>query len=291
MNTQTSHAFLSDTQLVDKVHKILGALAMIRSHLTLVSPVSPLGSKLEVLIGRISSIEIADSKGLRDGLIEARGILFIIMGMKDLSQDALDAYLRFTDPLIESLATRTHAPVHAEVSEGRGVMAQSLTKDFITKLKDQESFFSDTPHTYIQTHATSLVSDTATSCDTVETQNSVPISVIREEVVREVVAPKVIVPKKIMTQAPVKVAIASVTPKTPPEVKSSAPVTHTFHSNERSQKILSMLSSKGKLGIKDISSALENVSEKTVQRELISLIVARKIRREGDRRWALYALA
>ncbi len=41
-------------------------------------------------------------------------------------------------------------------------------------------------------------------------------------------------------------------------------------------------------GIKDVSTVIRNVSEKTIQRELMALIDAGVVRKEGERRWSTY---
>lgn len=59
----------------------------------------------------------------------------------------------------------------------------------------------------------------------------------------------------------------------------------------RKDAILSVLRSKGPSYIKDISTVIRDVSEKTIQRELATLVSEGRITRTGDRRWTTYALA
>lgn len=59
----------------------------------------------------------------------------------------------------------------------------------------------------------------------------------------------------------------------------------------RSQNVLSIIRGKGgKATIKDISTLIRGVSEKTVQRELSALVASGALRREGQRRWSSYVL-
>ncbi len=58
----------------------------------------------------------------------------------------------------------------------------------------------------------------------------------------------------------------------------------------RREAILDVLKSKGQAYIKDISSAIRGVSEKTIQRELQVLIGEGRAGRRGQRRWTLYFL-
>ncbi len=58
----------------------------------------------------------------------------------------------------------------------------------------------------------------------------------------------------------------------------------------RKNVIIDMLKKKGGLGIKDFVQVIPGVSEKTIQRELLSLVAKGSIRKEGDRRWSRYFL-
>jgi len=58
----------------------------------------------------------------------------------------------------------------------------------------------------------------------------------------------------------------------------------------RREKILSMFSVGSGHSVKDISIALPDISEKTVQRELNSLVEKNVLYKEGDRRWTKYFL-
>lgn len=58
----------------------------------------------------------------------------------------------------------------------------------------------------------------------------------------------------------------------------------------RKEAIVSVLKSRGPSYIKDISSVIRNVSEKTIQRELQVLISEGTVSKTGDRRWTTYRL-
>lgn len=60
--------------------------------------------------------------------------------------------------------------------------------------------------------------------------------------------------------------------------------------NERREAILSVLQAKGPSYIKDLSTVIRDVSEKTIQRELQALVQEGKVSRSGERRWTTYAL-
>ena len=61
--------------------------------------------------------------------------------------------------------------------------------------------------------------------------------------------------------------------------------------NDRRDAILSVLGSKGPSYIKDISMVIRDVSEKTIQRELQTLVSEGLVERTGERRWTTYELA
>ncbi len=59
---------------------------------------------------------------------------------------------------------------------------------------------------------------------------------------------------------------------------------------DRDEKVLSVIRDKGVVSIKDITSVIFDVSEKTIQRTLQTLIDKGQIKKEGERRWAKYRL-
>lgn len=60
---------------------------------------------------------------------------------------------------------------------------------------------------------------------------------------------------------------------------------------DRRGAILAIIKDKRTVNIKDISTILKDISEKTVQRELASLIESGFVVRQGERRWSTYSLA
>ena len=61
--------------------------------------------------------------------------------------------------------------------------------------------------------------------------------------------------------------------------------------NGRQSVILNLLKKKGEIMIKDVSPLIEGVSEKTIQRELLTLVKSGILRKEGEKRWSKYFLA
>ncbi|TSC64062.1 MAG: Uncharacterized protein G01um101491_376 [Parcubacteria group bacterium Gr01-1014_91] len=59
---------------------------------------------------------------------------------------------------------------------------------------------------------------------------------------------------------------------------------------DRSNAVLSVIKNKGTASIKDISTLVRGVSEKTIQRELAALIGAGVVLKHGERRWSTYSL-
>ncbi len=62
-------------------------------------------------------------------------------------------------------------------------------------------------------------------------------------------------------------------------------------SNDRKDSIISMLKKDSNLTIKDFAKVIKDCSEKTIQRELISLVKKGIIKRIGERRWSTYSLS
>ena len=59
---------------------------------------------------------------------------------------------------------------------------------------------------------------------------------------------------------------------------------------DRRDAILSIIKNKGTASIKDISTHVRGVSEKTIQRELATLISEGEVSKQGERRWSTYSL-
>lgn len=59
---------------------------------------------------------------------------------------------------------------------------------------------------------------------------------------------------------------------------------------DRRDAILSVIKNKGTASIKDISTLVRAVSEKTIQRELSMLIGLGVVKKQGERRWSTYSL-
>lgn len=76
-----------------------------------------------------------------------------------------------------------------------------------------------------------------------------------------------------------------------PVVKDNkGPVSDKAENTSRRTAILDVLKTKGPVHIKEISTVIRGVSEKTIQRELALLVAEGTIKRAGDRRWTTYSL-
>ncbi len=64
----------------------------------------------------------------------------------------------------------------------------------------------------------------------------------------------------------------------------------TPRNESRRESVLAVVRQKGKVYIKDVSTVMRNVSEKTVQRELSALVKEGILSKQGERRWTLYSL-
>ena len=59
----------------------------------------------------------------------------------------------------------------------------------------------------------------------------------------------------------------------------------------RQDIIIDLLKKNSNLTIKDFVKVIKNCSEKTIQRELISLVKKGVIKKQGERRWSTYSLS
>lgn len=65
----------------------------------------------------------------------------------------------------------------------------------------------------------------------------------------------------------------------------------TSKTSSRREAVLAVIRSKGSAYIKDVSTVIRNVSEKTIQRELVAMVEDGTLIRSGERRWTSYSLA
>ena len=61
--------------------------------------------------------------------------------------------------------------------------------------------------------------------------------------------------------------------------------------SKRKQAIIKFIKDKKQVMVKDISFFIKDYSEKTIQRDLISLVKAGVLKKEGERRWSRYMIA
>lgn len=59
---------------------------------------------------------------------------------------------------------------------------------------------------------------------------------------------------------------------------------------DRTESIINLLKKSSNLTIKDFTQVIKDCSEKTIQRDLISLVEKGIVKREGERRWSTYSL-
>ncbi len=89
----------------------------------------------------------------------------------------------------------------------------------------------------------------------------------------------------------VSVEATSQTSLSAPKTLENSPLNATLKKSSRQNTILSIIKKKGEVTIKDVSEVIKNCSEKTLQRELNSLLSGGSIKRTGERRWSKYSLA
>ena len=91
--------------------------------------------------------------------------------------------------------------------------------------------------------------------------------------------------------------VAPIVPVTPPVKKQSATPTSSPSARidvareARQTRILKLVKDRREVAIKDIVEHFPELSEKTIQRELLSFITSGVLKKTGDRRWSRYSLA
>ncbi len=61
--------------------------------------------------------------------------------------------------------------------------------------------------------------------------------------------------------------------------------------NNRTEEVLKVVRLKGEVSVKDICENISDCSEKTIQRELLSLVEKGLLKKTGEKRWSKYSLA
>ena len=92
-------------------------------------------------------------------------------------------------------------------------------------------------------------------------------------------------------QSGIKDNLAVVAKEKDSPVKSETSHRIVKDKNSRQEIILSMLKTGAKLTIKDFARNIKDCSDKTIQRELISMVTSGVLKKEGERRWSKYFLA
>lgn len=59
---------------------------------------------------------------------------------------------------------------------------------------------------------------------------------------------------------------------------------------DRKEKIVLLIKSKGQVSIKDITNEFKDISEKTIQRDLMRLIKDGVLEKKGEKRWSVYSV-
>ena len=73
-----------------------------------------------------------------------------------------------------------------------------------------------------------------------------------------------------------------------PSAKSSE--SPAIRRGSRQERILEVLKTKKQVTVKDVAEVVTDCSEKTIQRELASLVQSGVLNKEGERRWSTYSL-
>ncbi len=92
--------------------------------------------------------------------------------------------------------------------------------------------------------------------------------------------------------APIQNSKFNIQNSTPTPIRNSIfDIQSSVTLSPRSTRILKLIKDNREVSIKDIATHFPELSEKTIQRELVSLTETNVLKKSGDRRWSRYALA
>ena len=168
--------------------------------------------------------------------------------------------------LSDGLATLQYALVGLEstirIAEAAGVVPENIAHLLYEQMIGVERYLR---HNYMKEESVNL-GDTAALPDPRGGKRSTPRPL-----------QKVIVPRRRPVQIPAG------------DISSDAYFVYS-QLTDRSERIKTVLEAKPQATIKDISEIITDVSEKTIQRELNSLIEKGQVIRDGERRWSRYSV-
>ena len=85
-------------------------------------------------------------------------------------------------------------------------------------------------------------------------------------------------------------ALKNSSPRERGQISKKTQEPYKGHLKDRREAVLSVIRDKDRASIKDISTIIRGVSEKTIQRELLALISLGMVSKQGDRRWSTYSI-
>lgn len=156
---------------------------------------------------------------------------------------------------------------------------QSFDKDFAVR-----TIFSDVLEilsTLSLAHMAGLLSDM--NYEILRTEIEKVVEILKDNIVLEKESKGYILSEAFFKEEPILVK------KEPSNIKDN-PTTIVPKKNNRQETIINLLKTKSNLTVKDVAQVVTDCSEKTIQRELISLVEKGLIKREGERRWSRYSI-
>ncbi len=104
-----------------------------------------------------------------------------------------------------------------------------------------------------------------------------------------IISNQVSIPTPSVSQSFIKPPVQKIT-HNQKQVRPQVALIPDAQKSKRRTTILTLIKQKGELTIKDITNVINDCSEKTIQRELMSLVDDRVLKRVGERRWSKYSL-
>lgn len=204
-----------------------------------------------------------DSKSLLESSLAEKSFLLHELSLKSLhtTEGQYDSLYELQQALVSLMSTLQIASAAREIPEQ---MAQVIVEQI------------DAVQRYLANHYLNQTGISIEALDVIAVENKVSTP-------NPTPSEKSATPKKAPVRRAQRVSVPS------GDISSDAYIVYS-QLNDRSQRIKTVLEAKPQATVKDIAEIITDVSEKTIQRDLNSLIEKGQVLREGERRWSKYSV-
>lgn len=277
-----------------RFENVATALYLVTSHL---SETEPLKNRVRIVTHNVleefMSINDVSTQVIFDHLSHIRSLLKIasVSGMISAQNVSLiDSEIIAIQSMIKDLQS---AASSLSVSIGKVLMLDFVGQPYPEHFDQTSRYQNQNAATDIQGQA--ITNSVNSSNKSQENKNSIQVFNYRNQ--NEVSAqsvlqnrPQATAPKQVNLQQ--SAAAPKNTQSQTPKVEVPKPQKQNISTGmtERQTTIVREIKNKGQLTIRDLVGKIEGISEKTIQRELLSLVESGVLQKEGERRWSKYSV-